>query len=157
MSECRVEIRPAADAWLPCMAQLERQTQTNPWSLTAFVFHAAQAHSVNFVAVAGEQLCGYACGWVVADEACLHNLVVAPAWRGGGVGGQLLSVFLGAVAARGASLAVLEVRASNLPAIALYRKAGFAVAGWRSAYYDKPREAAIVMRATSLARLATYV
>ena len=39
----------------------------------------------------------------------------------------------------------LEVRASNEPAIALYRKHGFEEAGRRKNYYTKPTEDAIIM------------
>ena len=39
----------------------------------------------------------------------------------------------------------LEVRASNAPAIALYRKHGFEEAGRRKNYYTKPAEDAIIM------------
>jgi ribosomal-protein-alanine N-acetyltransferase len=40
----------------------------------------------------------------------------------------------------------LEVRASNIPALALYEGARFAQVGRRARYYVKPVEDAIVMR-----------
>ena len=40
---------------------------------------------------------------------------------------------------------MLEVRAGNEPAIALYRKHGFVEVGRRKNYYEKPREDAILM------------
>jgi ribosomal-protein-alanine N-acetyltransferase len=39
----------------------------------------------------------------------------------------------------------LEVRASNVAAIALYEKYGFQQAGLRKGYYQNPREDAIIM------------
>ena len=39
----------------------------------------------------------------------------------------------------------LEVRASNAPAIALYRKHGFQTVGQRRNYYQKPDEDALLM------------
>ena len=40
----------------------------------------------------------------------------------------------------------LEVRASNVPAISLYEKLGFAEVGRRKNYYRNPREDALIMR-----------
>ena len=41
---------------------------------------------------------------------------------------------------------ILEVRASNLPALALYRQLGFVETGRRPRYYQAPEEDAILMR-----------
>ena len=40
----------------------------------------------------------------------------------------------------------LEVRASNLAAIALYEKMGFSILGRRPGFYEAPREDALMMR-----------
>ena len=40
---------------------------------------------------------------------------------------------------------MLEVRASNAPAIALYEKHGFAAVGRRKNYYESPKEDAVLM------------
>jgi hypothetical protein len=47
---------------------------------------------------------------------------------------------------RGAEEVFLEVRASNSPAIELYRASGFRPVGVRSDYYRNPREDALVLR-----------
>ena len=39
----------------------------------------------------------------------------------------------------------LEVRVSNAPAIALYRKVGFAEVGRRKGFYTRPTEDALIM------------
>ena len=41
---------------------------------------------------------------------------------------------------------LLEVRVSNMPAIALYNKLGFEQVGCRPKYYSNPREDALVLR-----------
>jgi ribosomal-protein-alanine N-acetyltransferase len=40
---------------------------------------------------------------------------------------------------------LVEVRASNLPALALYRAQGFAIAGRRPGYYADPIEDAVLL------------
>jgi ribosomal-protein-alanine N-acetyltransferase len=51
---------------------------------------------------------------------------------------------------RGATWLTLEVRVSNEPALALYRKYGFAVHGTRQRYYSDNNEDAHVMWSRSL-------
>ena len=48
----------------------------------------------------------------------------------------------------GSRCLTLEVRASNVPAIALYEKLGFSQAGRRPNYYRNPREDALILRKT---------
>ncbi len=77
----------------------------------------------------------------------LHVLAIAthPDRRRAGIGGVLLAHAMAAAIARGATLATLEVRRSNLPAIALYERAGFATVHVRKGYYQDDGEDALVM------------
>lgn len=55
----------------------------------------------------------------------LHDLVVDPAARGGGVGGMLLAAAVEALAAMGAPRVVLSTAERNEPAQRLFARAGF--------------------------------
>ena len=90
---------------------------------------------------------GYAVLSVILDEGNLDNIAVARPARRRGVGDALLSVLTGFGREHLACL-MLEVRASNAPAIALYEKHGFAAVGRRKNYYDAPREDAVLMTLT---------
>jgi ribosomal-protein-alanine N-acetyltransferase len=83
-------------------------------------------------------------------ETQLLNLTVAPEVRRLGIGRTLLGRFLADARARGAEQCFLEVRESNLPAIALYTREGFLPVARRIGYYPSagagPRENALVMR-----------
>ena len=81
---------------------------------------------------------------VVLDEGNLDNIAVAPDYRRRGVADALLGAVTGFGRAHLAAL-LLEVRASNAPAIALYEKHGFAAVGRRKNYYEAPKEDAILM------------
>ena len=61
------------------------------------------------------------------------------------VGRALLCSALDNASARGARLAVLEVRAGNLAARSMYERVGFKVVGERRNYYRQPVEDALVM------------
>ncbi len=67
-------------------------------------------------------LVGYICAWVVADELHINNLAVHPRWRRRHIAQALLVEVLKHGRQRGAERAVLEVRASNLPALSLHRR-----------------------------------
>lgn len=74
-------------------------------------------------------------GRVIADEAELLTLAVAPAARRQGIARALMDEFAATSRARGAARAFLEVAADNAPAQALYRGGGWRDAGRRRAYY----------------------
>ena len=81
---------------------------------------------------------GFALGRASADEAELLMLAVLPDRRRQGLGRALLGAFEADAARRGAHIALLEVDATNAPAIALYAGAGYVERGRRRAYYRSP-------------------
>ncbi len=78
---------------------------------------------------------GYAIVMWLPEEAHLLNFSVAGPLQGRGIGGRMLDWLLDDVRRRGAFGMMLEVRPSNAPALALYRRAGFAQLGVRKGYY----------------------
>lgn len=87
---------------------------------------------------------GFLIGRVVAGEAELLTLAVAPEARRRGVASALLDRFAAASHSRAATTAFLEVAADNAPAIALYQRKGWAQAGRRRRYYDAATDALIL-------------
>lgn len=83
--------------------------------------------------------------WLVIDQAHINNLAVRPELRGRGLGTQLLEAVIAETAHLGAEALTLEVRASNTPALQLYRRAGFIQEGERKNYYTNPVEDALVL------------
>jgi ribosomal-protein-alanine N-acetyltransferase len=88
---------------------------------------------------------GYAVLYVVADQAELANLAVAPAVRGRGVGRALLESVLAVAQELDVREIFLEVRQSNYVAQRLYRSVGFVPVALRRGYYEAPVEDALVM------------
>jgi ribosomal-protein-alanine N-acetyltransferase len=62
------------------------------------------------------------------------------------VGRQLVSALVGEARASRARVVLLEVRASNAPALALYTSLGFSELDRRPDYYTHPDEDAVVMQ-----------
>lgn len=81
---------------------------------------------------------GFLLGRVVAGEAELLTVAVAPDQRRAGLGRRLVTAFLAEAARRGAESVFLEVAEPNAPARALYAASGFQPAGRRRAYYQRP-------------------
>ncbi|MFT4111062.1 ribosomal protein S18-alanine N-acetyltransferase [Propionicimonas sp.] len=82
----------------------------------------------------------------VADMADLHRVVVRPEFRGQGVAASLLRAGLEWAAAVGGRRMLLEVRPDNEPAVALYRRLGFAPVTTRRDYYGPGRDAVVMLR-----------
>ncbi len=81
---------------------------------------------------------GFVMGRVVAGEAELLTLAVAPQERRKGLGLALLAAFDDSARAAGAESGFLEVAAANVPARALYKAAGWREVGVRRGYYRLP-------------------
>lgn len=99
-------------------------------------------------------LLGYAGLMCPGAEADVQTVAVAPAARGRGLGGRLLDALVAEAARRGATSVLLEVRADNAPAIALYASRGFERIAVRRAYYQPGGVDAHVMRLRPLPTLA---
>ncbi len=96
-----------------------------------------------------EGISGFILARVIAGEAEILTLAVAPWARRQGAGLVLVEAVAAEAARRGASVVFLEVATDNAAAVALYQSAGFETAGMRRAYYarpDAPSADALVLR-----------
>ncbi len=82
------------------------------------------------------------------DVADVMTVAVAPAARGRGLGRTLLAELERRASAAGAHHVMLEVRADNAPARALYAAAGFDLVSTRRGYYQPGSVDALVLRKT---------
>lgn len=96
------------------------------------------------------QIIGFAGMWQSFDEAHITTIGIDPAYRGQSLGELLLLSMFDAAMTRGANWLTLEVRVSNEPAQALYRKYGFTVHGVRKRYYSDNNEDALIMWSRAL-------
>ena len=76
----------------------------------------------------------------------MMNLAVHPDYRRRGIARKLVLELIEQLKTQGSHILILEVRASNDPAIALYTDLGFTQVGRRPNYYFKPKEDALILR-----------
>lgn len=129
---------PAAPQWpAPAyQAALESATRTEPGlRRIALVAESTETGIVT----------GFAIASLLPPQAELETIAVAPQHQRRGLARQLLAALLAELRQSGARELLLEVRASNHPALALYRAMGCAETGRRPRYYAHPVEDAVLM------------
>lgn len=132
-------------AILEQIAALEELCIPNPWSYEMFLLEAQRRGGVVLAALDNsDTVAGFLTAQQIADTADINNVAVHPEQRRRSVGSVLLAAFLEQLP-HGTQI-FLEVRASNIPAIGLYKKHGFVPVGMRKRYYTNPVEDAILMQ-----------
>jgi len=137
-------IRLATHADLDAIEEIDRHSFPRPWPRATF--EAELARDFARVVVVDERhviaWCNY---WIVAGEVHILAIATHPDHRRRGLGAKLLSHALDEGRAAHCSVATLEVRRGNAPAIALYERAGFVTVHVRQRYYIDNNEDALVM------------
>ena len=126
------------------IASLEAKTFAEPWSERALELFLSDG-GFCIVCMQDNELCAYCTVTTVLDEAQIINVAAAESFKRQGCATSVLTRVLDECSKRGIGYISLEVRESNEGAIALYRGLGFSVAGKRRAFYQNPREDALVM------------
>jgi ribosomal-protein-alanine N-acetyltransferase len=115
-------------------ATIEQSAYEFPWSPGIFR-DCLLAGYTSVVLEHSGKVVGYGIMSVAAGEAHLLNLALSESARGMGNGRRLLEHLMDVARQSGAEGIYLEVRPSNLRALALYERAGFEVLGRRRGYY----------------------
>ena len=141
-----MEVRKMQPADVAQVAELEKLCFSAPWSENSIRSELTNPLSLWLVAVDGDTIAGYVGSQSVMGEADMMNVAVAPVYRRQGVAERLVELLVDKLTVNNVSSLTLEVRASNEPAIALYRKMSFVQVGRRPNYYTKPKEDALILR-----------
>lgn len=128
------------------IAELEKICFSDPWSETSIASELNNKLSLWMVAIDDEKVIGYVGSQTVLGETDMMNIAVHPDYRKQGIGTALIVGLIGELELRGSHSLMLEVRASNTPAISVYEKLGFIEVGRRKNYYRNPKEDALIMR-----------
>lgn len=142
-----VQVVPMRRRHLRGVLRIEQQVYPRPWSYGLYLGELAHrgARRSYVVARQGHRVVGYGGLMVVGGDAHITTLAVDPELHGGRLGTRILLVLARLARQQGIEGLTLEVRMSNEPAKALYRRFGFAPAGIRKNYYAEVGEDALVM------------
>jgi len=140
-----LRFEPLSESHIPAILEIEKVSNTAPWSERSFKNELDHQHGVFLVGILQGEVVAYGGVWLVVDEAHVTTIAVAEQNRRQGIGQRLMVELLHKAKAAGMVCSTLEVRASNVGAIKLYEKFGYSVTATRRGYYPDNREDAVVM------------
>ena len=138
-----IEIVRMNESHVSAVAELEKQNFSEPWPEIAVRSELTNKLALWLVAVEDGEVLGYVGSQTVMQEADMMNIAVADSHRRRGIARALVEELIRLL---DAYQLTLEVRASNVPAIALYESMGFQQVGLRKNYYKMPKEDALILR-----------
>jgi ribosomal-protein-alanine N-acetyltransferase len=148
---------------LDAVLAIESISHLHPWTKGNFSDSLAAAHwaycirpslseddEVPGTFLDSQALWAYCILYPAVDELHLLNITVSPQLRKLGLGARLMQAIEGVASQQKMPRIILEVRPTNVPALALYQKLGFEQIGLRKGYYPASpetglREDALVM------------
>jgi len=144
-----LHLQPLAAEHLEAAAALDALCLGGLWSLDGYQRELDSPNSdllsLRFNRATASPLIGLGCFWAILEEAHITLLAIHPDYQRQGLGQLLLLALLQRAAARGLERSTLEVRDRNQPALNLYAKFGFQVAGRRRGYYQATSEDALIL------------
>ena len=140
-----LRFEPLREGHIPAILEIEKVSNTAPWSEKSFQNELNHTHGIFLVAILQGDVVGYGGVWLVVDEAHVTTIAVAEEQRRQGIGQKLMIELLERAKAAGMVCSTLEVRASNVGAIKMYEKFGYAITATRKGYYPDNKEDAVVM------------
>lgn len=145
MNRVDVAFAPATRDDITAIDEIEQHSFKSPWSRQTFEGELLREWARLDVGRHDGRIITFCNYWLVTTELHILSIATHPDYRGRGVGTQMLDHVLGVASAAGCSLATLEVRRGNKPAIAMYERAGFKTVHVRARYYQDDGEDALVM------------
>lgn len=125
------------------MTELDAKSFDHAWNPQDFTDELKKDYSYYIIAEKNNTPCGYAGIWCIYETADLMRIAVSPDFRRKGIADMLMRDILAHAAEKGCERMMLEVRASNTGAQALYTKHNFNKISVRHDYYDG--EDAVIM------------
>ena len=144
MIDDALDIRRLTYADLPQIIAIERRAFPTPWSLAMFVLELSKPAGVCLAALRGGKMLGYLVCSRYDTVWHIMNVAVDPDHRRKRIATAMLADLFLRIDSQTARC-TLEVRESNLAAIALYELYGFRAASRRRRYYQDNGEDAVVM------------
>lgn len=128
--------------------KIELAQSSSPWKKEHFVDEISNDLSYFFVIenYISNEIIGFIIFWIIDDIAELHSVAISDIYKRSGNGLSLINNMFELLKKKKIREIFLEVRASNIPAINLYKKLEFKEINIRNNYYKSPPEDALVFR-----------
>ena len=153
-----LRIVPLSEEHIDNICEIETESFSDPWSREFFLDLLDNDYAVCLVveelppstsltppSQANGAVAGYLIAYHILDEIQILNIAVKESHRHRKIATRLFDVIFEYAKAENAEEFTLEVRLSNVGAIALYKKLGFEIDGVRKNYYTNPKEDAVLM------------
>lgn len=140
-----LDVRSMTEEDITAVAELEKATFTDAWTLEGIRDTFFQKQTFVIVAEESGNLKGYCIVYYVMDEGEIARIAVDETCRRQGVGRKILDYVSKICSEKGIDRMMLDVRESNQTARGFYRNYGFEEDGIRKDFYERPKEDAILM------------
>ena len=127
------------------IARLEAENFTDAWSEESLGSTFEYVYNHLLVEEKDGRVVGYIIYADIQGDAELLRIAVDKRYRRTGIGNKLMKDMISELVEAGTDRISLEVRAHNLPAIALYKKYGFEEIFVRENYYHNPDDDALIL------------
>jgi len=145
-----ITIRRARPGDIPDIARIEQESFPDPWDAAVLAETLALLPGTFFVATVGGRVAGFVAGGLedTGEEVYGHicNIAVDPAFRKRGIARRLVVREEQQFAVSLATGIQLEVRVSNKPAQAFYRRLGYRPVFRIAGYYANGEDAIVMMK-----------
>ncbi len=118
---------------------------SSPWSLLSMEKELINKNAVYIVVKLGNKVVAFGGMWVVFDEGHITNIAVHPDYRRNNFGDVVVENLITIAKDINIVSMTLEVRASKIAAINLYKEHHFSGEGIRKNYYQHPKEDGYIM------------
>lgn len=135
-----MSLRNAHKADFAEMAAIHSRRMAENWSAESLAGLLAMPGTMALVVEEGSQIAGFAIVRAAGGEAEILTIAVRAESARRGHGAALMRDAAVRAQEMGAEALFLEVNETNEPALALYNRLGFAMAGRRKGYYCEPGE-----------------
>ena len=141
-----IVIRPGTLSDVNAILALEQGSIEHPWESNAVEALITDPNKTCLIAELDGTIAAYVGAESVLDESNIGNIVTHKAFRGRGIATRLFNALLEELKAQGITKVFLEVEHDNAPAIALYKRSGFADYGYRRDYYGPGKDAVLMSK-----------
>ena len=120
---------------LDSVVEIENRVFPNPWPRYFFEKDLESKNAIAYVVEENGKIIGYSLGMCIDVELHISNIAVDEDFQRRGLGSEMLREMEKVAVERGCGYAYLEVRTTNVAAIAMYKSKGYDVLFLRKRYY----------------------